>query len=108
MRAPGGPGAAIRWGPGRKQAFGAAPGPASRVWFTVAQGNLSEVFYPAVDRPLLQGLRFIAAAPGLPPFDDAAESDHTVRWLEPGIPCFQVESEHAEYSLSTEVVADPE
>src|SRR5438128_1778628 len=30
MRAPGGPGAAIRWGPGRKQAFGAAPGPADR------------------------------------------------------------------------------
>ena len=60
MRAPGGPGSAPGWGPGRKQAFGAAPGPRSRVWFTIARGNLSDVFYPAIDRPVPQGLRFLA------------------------------------------------
>lgn len=108
MRAPGGPGAAPGWGPGRKQAFGAAPGPRSRVWFTIADGNLSEVFFPSVDRPILHGLRFIAAAPGLPPFDDAAEGRHTVQWVEPGVPAFQVESEHPEYRLSTEYVVDPD
>ncbi len=108
MRAPGGPGAAPGWGPGRKQAFGAAPGPRSRVWFTIARGNLSDVFYPAIDRPVLQGLRFLAAAPGMPPYDDAAESMHEIRWLEPGIPCFTIESSHAEYRLTTELVADPE
>lgn len=108
MRAPGGPGAVPGWGPGRKQAFGAAPGPDSRVWFTIARGNLSEVFYPAVDRPVLHCLRFIAAAPGMPPFDDAAESTHEVRWLEPGVPCFTVESRHPEYRLTTEVIPDPD
>src|SRR2546427_114684 len=72
MRAPGGPGAAIGWGPGRKQAFGTAPGRQSRVWFTIAQGSLSEVFYPAIDSPALLGLRFLVAAPGSPPVDDAA------------------------------------
>ena len=106
MRAPGGPGAAPGWGPGRKQGFGAAPGSQSRVWFTLADGNLSEVFFPAVDRPILHGMRFIAAAPGMPPFDDAAESRHTVRWLEPGVPAFLVESEHPEYRLSKEYLVD--
>src|ERR1700730_702072 len=108
MRAPGGPGAAIGWGPGRKQAFGTAPGRQSRVWFTIAQGSLSEVFYPAIDSPALLGLRFLVAAPGSPPVDDAAEAEHQVHWLEPGIPCFRVESRHLEYALTTTFVTDPE
>lgn len=108
MAAPGAPGAATGWGPGRKQAFGAAPGPRSRVWFTVAQGNLSEVFYPTVDRPILLGLRFLVAAPGAPPIDDATEAEHEVRWVEPGVPAFRISCSHAEYALTNEVVVDPE
>jgi glucoamylase len=108
MRAPGGPGAAIGWGPGRKQAFGTAPGRQSRVWFTIAQGSLSEVFYPAIDSPALLGLRFLVAAPGSPPVDDAAEAEHQVHWLEPGVPCFRVESRHLEYTLTTTFATDPE
>ncbi|MDQ6920675.1 MAG: glycoside hydrolase family 15 protein, partial [Candidatus Dormibacteraeota bacterium] len=107
-RAPGAPGAAAGWGPGRKEGFGTAPGRLSRVWFTIAQGNLSEVFYPAIDRPALLGLRFLVAAPGSPPVDDAAEAEHQVRWLEPGVPCFTVESRHFEYVLNTTFATDPE
>ena len=108
MRAPGGPGAATGWGPGRKQGFGTSPGRQSRVWFTIADGNLSDVFFPAVDRPALLGLRFLVAAPGSPPVDDAAEAEHEVRWLEPGIPCFEVESRHLEYVLKTTFATDPD
>lgn len=108
MRAPGGPGAAIGWGPGRKQGFGTAPGRRSRVWFTIAEGNLSEVFYPAIDAPALLGLWFLAAAPGSPPIDDSSEAAHSVHWLEPGIPGFRVESSHPEYSLTTTFFTDPE
>jgi glucoamylase len=108
MRAPGGPGASLGWGPGRKQAFGTAPGRSSRVWFTIAEGNLSEVFHPAIDRPALLGLRFLVSAPGSPPVDDAAEAEHQVHWLEPGIPCFRVESRHLEYTLTTIFATDPE
>lgn len=107
-RAPGAPGTAPRWGPGRKHAFGGAPGSRSHVWFTVARGNLSEVFYPSVDRPLLQGLRFLVAAPGTPPIDDAADAEHQVRWYEPGVPSFEAQSRHTEYSLTTEFIPDPQ
>jgi glucoamylase len=108
VQAPGGPGAPPFWGPGRKQAFGAAPGLSSRVWLTVARGNLSEVFHPTLDRPALLGLRFIIAATGSPPVDDAAESTHDVRWVMPGIPSFHVESSHHEYSLSKDFTCDPD
>lgn len=108
MHAPGGPGAPASWGPGRKQAFGAAPGPQTKLWMTVARGNLSEVFYPTLDWPALHDLRFLIAAPGSPPVDDAAEAEHQVRWLEPGIPAFTIETTHAEYGLGKELCCDPE
>lgn len=108
MRAPGAPGAAAGWGPGRKQAFGAAPGPRSRVWFTVAQGNLSEVFYPTLGQPLLAGLDFFVAASGAPPINDASEATHEVSWTTPGLPVFSVLSRHTEYSLTKEFIVDPE
>ncbi len=107
MQAPGGPGATPAWGPGHKQGFGTAPSRESRVWFTIADGALSEVFHPTVDQPLLHQLRFVAAAPGTPPLDLAAEAEHEVRWLEPGIPGFTVESTHPEARLRVEYVTDP-
>jgi glucoamylase len=108
VRAPGAPGVPPGWGPGRKQGFGAAPSPGSRVWFTIAQGNLSEVFYPTLDRPVLHSLRFLVASPGVPPLDDSVDAEHSVRWVQPGLPCFRVESRHVEYSLEAEYLPDPE
>jgi glucoamylase len=96
------------WGPGRKMAFGAAPGPKSKVWYTLADGNLSEVFYPALDRIVLHELRFFASAAGAPPVDDAIDAQHSVTWLAPGVPAFTVESTHHEYRLTKEFVSDPE
>ncbi len=108
MQAPGGPGSPPSWGPGRKQGFGTAPGLRSRVWLTIARGNLSEVFFPQLDQPALHELRFLAAAPGSPPVDDAREATHQVRWLKPGIPCFRVTSAHQEYRLTKEFCCDPD
>src|SRR5438270_12234105 len=106
MQAPGGPGAPPRWGPGRKQAFGTSPGVSSKVWFTIAGGNLSEVFFPSLDRPALHELRFIVAAPGLPPVDDLVEAEHSIEWLRPGVPAITVDSRHHEYHLRKEFLVD--
>jgi glucoamylase len=108
MEAPGGPGAPPMWGPGRKLAFGAAPGPRSKVWYTLADGSLSEVFFPTLDRVALHELRFFASAPGAPPVDDASDGQHRVTWLSPGVPAFTVESTHHEYRLTKEFVSDPD
>jgi len=108
MEAPGGPGSPPGWGPGRKQAFGSSPGISSKVWFTLAKGNLSEVFYPSLDRPALHELRFFVAAPGIAPVDDAAQADHSLRWSKPGVPAIEVFSSHAEYHLSKEFIVDIE
>jgi glucoamylase len=96
------------WGPGRKMAFGAAPGSKSKLWYTLADGALSEVFFPSIDRVALHELRFFASASGAPPVDDAGDGQHIVKWFAPGVPGFIVESTHHEYRLTKEYFSDPE
>ena len=96
------------WGPGRKMGFGTAPGSRSKLWYTVANGNLSEVFFPFLDRVALHELRFFASAGGAPPVDDSADAQHAVSWLTPGVPALRVDSTHHEYRLTKEFFSDPE
>jgi glucoamylase len=48
-----GPGGAASWTTGNKLAVGATAGLDSKVWFTVAKGITSEVFYPRLDNHIL-------------------------------------------------------
>lgn len=96
------------WGPGRKMAFGAAPGSKSKLWYTLVDGALSEVFFPSIDRVALHELRFFASASGSPPVDDAGDGQHRITWFAPGTPGFIVESTHHEYRLTKEYFSDPE
>ena len=49
--APGAPGQAATWSPGDKDGFGTARTTASKVWYTLNDGTLSEVFFPRIDTP---------------------------------------------------------
>lgn len=53
------PGVEPRWTHGNKDGVGTAYSPASRVWFTLSRGALSEVYYPTVDRAQLRDLQFL-------------------------------------------------
>ena len=49
--APGAPGTASTWVPGDKDGFGTARSTASKVWYTLRRGQLSEIYYPRIDTP---------------------------------------------------------
>jgi hypothetical protein len=49
-----GPGVAASWTTGNKLAVGTSAEKTSKVWFTVANGITSEVFYPRLDIPNMQ------------------------------------------------------
>jgi glucoamylase len=53
------PGSEPRWTDGNKSGVGTAYAAASRVWFTLSGGTLSEVYYPTVDRPQLRHLEYL-------------------------------------------------
>ncbi len=54
-----GPGAAASWATGNKVAVGTSAEQTSKVWFTVANGITSEVFYPRLDIPNMQDMQYI-------------------------------------------------
>ncbi len=57
--APGAPGETLTWAPADKRGFGTATGRASKVWFTLEQGELTEVYYPRIDTPSFRDLQFV-------------------------------------------------
>ena len=56
--APGAPGAIHVWAPADKHGFGTAEQLASKAWFTLRQGSLSEIYYPDLSTPAFRGLQF--------------------------------------------------
>src|SRR5438270_8025368 len=57
--APGGPGAPSYFDLARKDCVGTARNTGSRVWFTVADGVLSDVYWPNVDATNVKTLQYI-------------------------------------------------
>ncbi len=104
-KAPGRPGIPPTWTSSRKDAIGTAIGP-SRVWFTVGNGIVNEVYWPHVDRPQVRDLGFLVA-------DDAgfwAEvkrlPDRRVEWLAPGVPAVRTEFRHERFRLRLRICTD--
>jgi len=57
--APGAPGADAHWLSAAKNGFGTSNTTSSKVWFTLTDGVLSEVYYPTLDVPNVQVLQLI-------------------------------------------------
>lgn len=53
------PGIEPRWTHGGKDGAGTAYAASSRIWFTLWNGALTEVYYPTVDRPQIRDLQFL-------------------------------------------------
>jgi glucoamylase len=61
--APGGPGKDAQWATAGKQAIGTSATLESKVWFTLAQGVMTEVYYPDVTVANVHMLQFIVVNP---------------------------------------------
>ncbi len=57
--APGGPGALSHFDLARKDCLGTARNRTSKVWYTVAGGVLSDVYYPTVDNTNVETLQYV-------------------------------------------------
>jgi glucoamylase len=59
--APGAPGAASTWSPGDKDGFGTLRTRGSKVWYTLNNGTLSEVFFPRIDTPATRDTQLVVS-----------------------------------------------
>src|SRR5579875_924146 len=106
--APGGPGADPRWAEAHKDGVGTAIPPQSRIWFTLVNGAVSEVFFHTIDLASTRSLRLLVTD-GRDFFSDESEQTYTARQLETFAPHYSVSTEDnaGRYRLHKEIVTDP-
>jgi glucoamylase len=106
--APGGPGAASYFDLARKDCLGTARNTASKVWYTVADGVLSDVYEPTVDNTNVSTLQYVVTDGAT--FTDLQTRDmtYTVAADATGMACTVTSTDRAHgFRLTTEYVTDP-
>src|SRR6201992_1547074 len=105
--APGAPGAQSFFDLARKDGVRTARNTPSRVWFTVADGVLSDTYWPNVDATNVKTLQYVVTGGG---FTDLQTRDMTYRSFpdSTGMACTVVASNTAHnYRIVTTYLADP-
>src|SRR4051812_37532329 len=108
--APGGPGALSHYDLARKDCLGTARNTSSKVWFTVAGGVLSDVYYPTIDTTNVETLQFLVTDGST--FTDLQTRDttYTAAALDPtGMSCRVTSTaKRGSYTLVTDYLTDPD
>ena len=105
-RAPANPHPTPVWACARKDLVGTAIG-SSRIWFTLAQGILSEVYYPRIDIPQIRDLGFLIAD-GAGFWCELRRHPHyRVEWAEDDIPAATIVHTHPRFRFTLRVCTDP-
>jgi glucoamylase len=81
--APGAPGTASDWVKGDKDGFGTARGAASKVWYTLRGGELSEIYYPRIDTPSTRDTQLVVTDGSTFTDRESTDTTHRVRLLDP-------------------------
>ncbi|HSK97356.1 MAG TPA: hypothetical protein VK891_12125 [Euzebyales bacterium] len=107
--APDGPGALAHFDLARKDCVGTARNRTSKVWYTVADGVLSDVYYPTVDNTNVETLQFVVTDGATFTDLQARDTVSRARALEPtGMACRVTSTaRNGRYRLVTDYLTDP-
>src|SRR5215475_13855728 len=106
--APGAPGAQSYYDLARKDCVGTARNTTSKVWFTVADGALSDVYWPNVDATNVHTLQYLVTDGQTFTDLQARDMSYTVVPDATGMACKVVASSSAHhYRITTTYIADP-
>jgi len=105
----GAPGLEPRWTTSNKDGIGTAYSVSSRIWFTIAEGILTEIYWPTVDRPQVRDLQFMVGD-GATFFRDERLHLHSVtERLDPRALAFRITNRDpgGRYAIEKEIICDP-
>lgn len=109
--APGGPGRDAQWATAAKQGVGTSATTQSKVWFTLAQGVMTEVYYPDVTVANVHLLQFIVVNPKTKKVEtEQDDAIHQIRVTRPDSLTFQQinTAKSGEWKITKTYVTDPE
>jgi glucoamylase len=103
------PGATATWTSAHKDAVGTAYSYATHLWFTLANGILTEVYYPRIDTPQLRDLQFLFADGADLFLEEKRDLEYRVERL-PKSQGYRVLSSDRQqrFFLTKEIIAEPE
>jgi glucoamylase len=104
----GSPGIEPRWTNGAKEGVGTAYAASCRVWFTLWNGILTEVYYPTIDLPQIRDLQLLFTD-GKTFFDEEKRDfSHKIERIEPGLG-YRLTNTHYDghYRIIKEIITDP-
>jgi glucoamylase len=108
-QAPGAPGAASDWVTGDKDGFGTARGTTSKVWYTLNNGELSEIYYPRIDTPSTRDTQLVVTDGRTFTDRETTDTIHQVRLLDPQSLSYQQvdRARSGNYLITKTYTADP-
>jgi glucoamylase len=97
------------WSSGAKTLVGTAASARSRIWYTVGNGTLNEIYFPDVDQANTRSIRFLVTDGHSFFSDEEWDCLHTVEWMEPGTPGCRIESrcKAGRYRIEKQILSDP-
>jgi glucoamylase len=106
--APGGPGATAVWTDADKDGYGTSTTTSSRVWHTLDDGALTEVYYPDLGTPSVRTLDFIVSDGRTFAERDSDASNRRVELLDPrSLTYRQVNEEPGRFRITKTYATDP-
>ncbi len=108
-RAFGAPGIEPRWTRGNKDAIGTAYSTSSSIWFSLAAGIVTEVYYPTIDRPQIRDLQYLISDGRTFFHDERRHLESEVEPLSPYALGYRLTNTCVDkpYRIIKEVIADP-
>ncbi len=106
--APRGPGSKPRWTSSAKTGVGTSTSPMSRIWYTVGQGVLNEIYFPDIDKANTRTIRFLIADGANFFSDEEHDASHEVASFADGVPGYRVIStcKAGRYRIVKEIVPE--
>jgi len=107
--APGGPGIEPRWTGGAKDAVGTAYAVSSRMWYTLARGIVTEVYYPTIDTPQIRDLQYMISDGETFFHDERRNTISTTELLDPDALGFKIVNTDPDgrYTIEKQIIGDP-
>lgn len=107
--APGAPGANATWNESNLQGFADALGSASKVWYTLGNGELENVFYPQADTPSTFGLQYLVTDGSSFTATETANTTHVISLADPTSLTWQQvnTATNGSFKITKTYVADP-
>ncbi|MBI5491579.1 MAG: glucan 1,4-alpha-glucosidase [Deltaproteobacteria bacterium] len=104
------PGVAPNWSRASKQGVGTAFSDQSKVWFTLLDGFISEVYYPTIDTANSKDLKFLVTDSKTFFNEEGADMETKIEYIDERAPAFLITNtaRSGDYSIIKRVVTDPE